>query len=586
MTGPNPTDDEGVRGAERCAECGTRLAPDQRYCIECGTRRGPLPAVVGERVAALQERGRPGRASAKLAGVPPATAAAAAVDENADGETDGFWSFMPSPQVAAVAVMALLAAGVVIGSVTSPIANSAGFAPIVLMFNRGGEAPPPPEEEPVEVAEAPLPSAPVPVAVPEALPEVPEVEPEPEAPAPPQPPPEIEPEEELPEVKHVFLIVLGEAGYEDSFGKASTSEYFAKKLPEQGELLSNYYAVTQGALANEIALLSGQGPTPQTATNCLEYTPIAPGTLSAEKQVEGNGCVYPKETPTLPAQLAEKKLTSKAYVEDLSEEACTDAAHRSPFVYFAEISEAPDCRERDVPLTQLETDLKEVKTTPTLSYIVPNACHNGAETPCAPEQPAGLAGAQAFLEGLLPKITESAAYKEDGGLIAITFAQAPQTGEKADASSCCATPEYPNLPAPAAPAEAPTGPVKASGGGGHVGLLLISPFVKPGTVEESGYYNHFSLLLSIEELLELEPLGYATNPALTAFKSEIFNAGEEEESTVTPRPQPGTAKSQATGSSSSASCRDCARRVPSRFQSSPSSSKKPSRTKPERKATR
>lgn len=584
MTGPNPTDDEGVRSAERCAECGTRLAPDQRYCVECGTRRGPLPAVVGERVAALQERGRPVPASAKLAGVPPATAAAAAVDE--DEEKDGFWSFMPSPQVVAVAVMALLAAGVVIGSVTSPIANSAGFAPIVLLLNRGGEAPPPEEEEPVEVAEAPLPTAPVPVAaVPEVPAEVPEIEPEPEAPPPLELPPELE-EEGLPEVKHVFLIVLSETGYEDSFGKASTSEYFAKKLPEQGELLSNYYAVTQGGLANEIALLSGQGPTPQTATNCPEYTPIAPGTLSAEKQVEGNGCVYPKETPTLPAQLLEKKLTWKAYVEDLTEEGCADAAHRSPFVYFAEISEAPDCHERDVPLTQLDTDLKDVKTTPTLSYIVPNACHDGAETPCAPEQPVGLAAAQTFLEGLLPKITESTAYKEDGGLIAITFAQAPQSGEKADASSCCATPDYPNLPAPAAPAEAPTGPIKASGGGGHVGLLLISPFVKPGTVNETGYYNHFSLLLSIEELLELEPLGYATNPALTAFESEIFNAGEEEESTIVPRPQLGAAKSQAGGSSSSANCRDCARRTPSADHSSPSSSKKPSRTRPERKATR
>lgn len=589
MTGPNPTDDEGVRSAERCAECGTRLAPSQRYCIECGTRRCPLPEVVGERIAKLQERGRPRPESAKLAAVPPATAAAAEVDE----DDDGFWSFMPSPQIAAVAVMALLAAGVIIGSVTSPLASSAGFAPTLLVFTGGGEAPPPPEEEePVEVAEAPVPGIPATVAVtPEAPAEVPEIEPEPEPPPPLELPPELEQEEELPEVKHVFLIVLGEAAYEDSFGKASASEYFAKKLPEQGELLSNYYAVAQGGLANEIALVSGQGPTPQTATNCPEYAPILPGTVSAEEQVEGSGCVYPKETPSLPAQLLEKKLTWKAYVEQEPADVAAGvpaACHqtwRNPFVYFAEIAESPECVERVVGLEQLEVDLKEPKKTPTLSYIVPNACHDGAETPCAPEQPAGLAGAQTFLEGVLPKITESTAYKEDGGLIAITFAQAPQTGEKADASSCCATPEYPNLPQPTTP-EAPTGPVKTSGGGGHVGLLLLSPFVKPGTVNESGYYNHFSLLLSIGELLELEPLGYATNPALTAFESEIFNAGGEEESTLAPRPGTGSAKRAQRGSSSSASCRDCASRTPSADHSSPSSSKKPWRARPERKATR
>jgi hypothetical protein len=502
-----------------------------------------LPAVVDERIAQLQERGRPKPASAKLAGVPPATAAAAAADE----DDDGFWSFMPSPQIVAVAVMALLAAGVVIGSVTSPLASSAGFTPTVLVFTGGGdEAPPPPEEEePVEVAETPVPGVPATVAVtPEVPAEAPEIEPEPEAP-PVEPLPELEEEETLPEVKHVFLIVLGEAGFEDSFGKASTSEYFAKKLPEQGELLSNYYAVAQGGLANEVALVSGQGPTPQTAANCPERTPILPGTLSVEKQVEGNGCVYPKETPSLPAQLLEKKLTWKAYVEEepngaaAGEPTSCRPTWRNPFVYFADIAETPECVERDVGLDQLEPDLEDVKQTPTVSYIVPNACHDGSETPCAPEQPAGLAGAQAFLEGVLPKITESTAYREDGGLVAITFAQAPQAGEKADASSCCATPEYPNLPKPATPPEAPTGPVKASGGGGHVGLLLISPFVKPGTVDESGYYNHFSLLLSIEELLELEPLGYATNPALTAFESEIFNAGEEEESTLAPRPGTG-----------------------------------------------
>ena len=43
---------------------------------------------------------------------------------------------MPSPAVAAVAVMALLAAGVVLGSVTSPLAQSAGIAPIVLTDSR------------------------------------------------------------------------------------------------------------------------------------------------------------------------------------------------------------------------------------------------------------------------------------------------------------------------------------------------------------------------------------------------------------------------------------------------------------------
>ena len=106
-------------------------------------------------------------------------------------------------------------------------------------------------------------------------------------------------------------------------------------------------------------------------------------------------------------------------------------------------------------------------------------------------------------------------------MIAITSDQAPQTGPSADSSSCCGTPAYPNLPA-TTPAPA-SGPVKASGGGGRVGLLLISPYVKAASVDESSYFNHFSLLRSIEELFSLAPLGYAANPALSGFESAVYN---------------------------------------------------------------
>jgi hypothetical protein len=143
----------------------------------------------------------------------------------------------------------------------------------------------------------------------------------------------------------------------------------------------------------------------------------------------------------------------------------------------------------------------------------------------------------------------------------------------ADTSSCCIAPAYPNLP-PEPAAETVAGPVKPNGGGGRVGLLLISPFVAAGTVNETGYYNHFALLRSIEELFELEPLGYAAELALTGFDSSVYNA---EESTVS---------AYSRGSSSSASCRDCASSTPSADQSSPSSSKKPSRARLDSKATR
>jgi hypothetical protein len=541
-----PNDDEGLRKAhaEACAGCGVALAASQRYCLECGERRAPLPPLVAQRIDALRKRGQP-CPGATVTGGPPIAPVDPAAEE---GEETGYWRFMPSPQVAAVVVMALLAAGVVLGSVTSPFARSASFAPIILEMaeEESSESSPEPASPPSFAAEpAPLAASAEEPLVP--APETPEATPEASEP-PAQLPPELPEEELLPEIKHVFLIVLDGYGYEEAFGKASSAPYLAKTLPGQGELLSNYYSVTQGGLANEIALLSGQGPTPQTAANCSEYTAIAPGTVGAEEQVEGSGCVYPAGTLTLPGQLVEKAMTWKAYVEDIGNGAAAgqpascrhpalgaadssqvpvpgDAYEtwRNPFVYFSALTESPECAEDDIGLDRLTADLEKAKKTPSFSYIVPNACHDGNEAPCAPEQPAGLAGAEGFLKTVVPEIKASPAYKE-GGLIAITFDQAPQTGPNADSSSCCATPEYPNLPPPPTAAAPSGGPVKETGGGGRVGLLLISPFVEAGSVNETGYYNHFSLLRSIEELFGLQPIGYAANPALSPFDSTVYNA--------------------------------------------------------------
>ena len=536
-----PRDDDARRAAsgKECGSCGTRLGDDQRYCLECGQRRGPLPVAVAARLPVLTKHEREEEKEST-----------AAEREHTEARQGPLLGYVLNPRAAAVAVMGMLAFGALLGAAISPLARSAGLYSILLEE-------PEPEPAPVEAEE--------PVSEPEIEPEAEEVPvsaevsaaPIPEAPAevpteeaPPELPPELPPTEELPEVKHVFLVVLGENGYEETFGKTSSAPYLSKTLAKKGELLTNYYGVAGSDLANQIALISGQGPTPETVANCPNYGDIVPGTESAEGQVEGNGCIYPATTKTLVSQLAEKKLTWRAYVEGVGDPtgqvlSCRhpaagtpDPNHaplpgdpyltwRNPFVHFHSLTDGPACAENDVGLDRLTADLK-VKGTkaPTLSYIVPNACHSGSPVPCEPGKPAGPAAAEEFLATLIPAILTSPAYKE-GGLIAITSALAPQSGEHADPSACCVVPEFKNLP-PVAATEPSVGPVKPSGGGGRVGMLLISPFVKPGSVNETGYYNHFSLLGTIEELLGLEKLGYANDLALTPFDATVFNAETSE----------------------------------------------------------
>jgi hypothetical protein len=359
----------------------------------------------------------------------------------------------------------------------------------------------------------------------------------------------------LPPVKHVFVVMLDDQPYATVFGPASPAHYLTGTLEHKGELLVRYYAVAHQQLANGIALLSGQGPTPQTAENCPTYENVTPGTIGAEEQVSGQGCVYPNSTQTLAGQLTAKHLTWKAYLEGMDEGAggtagtgagagasgsgaggadgaCghpalgaadptstatppagqTYATWRNPLVYFHSVIDSAECASDDVGINELSSDLASAKSTPSVAYIVPDLCNDGNATPCAPGAPAGMTPADGFLQKVIPEITGSKAYKENG-LLVITVDEAPSSGEYADSSSCCGQPAFPNLPAPTGALGKP--------GGGQVGALLLSPFIKGGNLNQDSY-NHFSLLRTIEDLFGLSHLGYAGGKEVGSFAPSLF----------------------------------------------------------------
>ena len=356
----------------------------------------------------------------------------------------------------------------------------------------------------------------------------------------------------LPPVRHVFVIVLENEGYANTFGNPSADPYLATTLPSQGALLSGYHGIGHFSNPNYIALVSGQAPNSSNQADCQRFTDFPTGTTTlASGQINGSGCVFPSSVPTVVDQLDTAHLTWKGYMQDMgnipSRESvvCAHpaigapdptqqavpgdgyATRHNPFAYFHSIiDDTALCDARVVPLgttsgalpsgvpagtTGLATDLKSVATTPNLSFITPDLCSDGHDAPCINESAASTAGANmdSFLSTWVPRITHSPAYLKDGMLI-VTFDEADVDGPGADASACCN-----EQPGPASAQPGLTGP-----GGGRTGTVVLSPYVRGGTVSAVPY-NHYSTLATIEDLFGLAKLGQAATTSAT-YGSDVF----------------------------------------------------------------
>jgi hypothetical protein len=332
-----------------------------------------------------------------------------------------------------------------------------------------------------------------------------------------------------PAIGHVFVIVLENKDYDQSFGPQAKSPQLGQVLPSQGVLLTQYYGIAHNSLPNYIAMVSGQGPNPVTQSDCQVFQEFLPGTIGADGQAMGSGCVYPSTVKTVADQLTAAGLTWGGYMEDMGNTTTDDktcrhpalnspdstqhataadqyAARHNPFVYFHSIIDGPDCHARDVPLDQLQGDLQSVGTTPNLTFITPDLCSDGHDEPCADGRPGGYGSIDAFLKEWVPRIEASPAYRQDGALI-VTFDES-----ESGAEGCCVQ-DHPNTPNAGGQTPGP--------GGGRTGTVVISKFVSPGTKTDKPY-NHYSFLRTIEDIFGLAPLGYAQQS--TAFGADVFNA--------------------------------------------------------------
>lgn len=352
-------------------------------------------------------------------------------------------------------------------------------------------------------------------------------------------------------VRHVFVIVLENASYAHSFGPNSRLPFLAQTLRGQGVLLDQYYGTAHYSLGNYLAMLGGVAPSPDIQMDCTAYTDMVHPSAERFGQVKSDaGCIFPASVPTLAGQLAARSLTWKGYMEDMGnvpgreEAVCgkpslgpgsTDltqeatagdayTARHNPFLYFASVAGTAACAANVGSLARLPQDLTAVSTTPNLSFISPSLCNDGHNQSCD-GQPAGPAAEDAWLRTWVSLISASPAFQESGAIIIVN------DEADGDTSACCNEPSGPNVAAPGLPPSAAKDGTFAAGpgngkGGGRIGALVLSPFVRPGTTSSTPY-NHYSLLKSIEDLFALPYLGYAGTPGLAGFGADVWTDGRD-----------------------------------------------------------
>ena len=247
------------------------------------------------------------------------------------------------------------------------------------------------------------------------------------------------------------------------------------------------------------------------------------------------------------------------------------ATRHNPFMYFHSIIDnTAECDANVVPLGtvtvgtpstfnsvslpdtfagHLANDLSSEATTPKFGFITPNLCDDGHDATCAGTnveggKTGGLTAADLWLKHWMPLIMASPSYQSGQMLVVITSDE----GDDTDTTACCNEQPGPNWAFPGhSPllGAAPTTP-GADPGGGRIGALLLnSTYIQPGTVDTTGFYNHYSALRSYEDLLGLTTggsdgeghIGFAAATGLTPFGQDVFQPNQAPTISADPQSQ-------------------------------------------------
>ena len=357
----------------------------------------------------------------------------------------------------------------------------------------------------------------------------------------------------VPRLDHVFVIVLENHNSFDSFGSngiiGNPQAPNITALWNTYNVATNYNGVWHPSLPNYVAMITGDwigtdvigtghtypaGSTvgisdddsPSVAT---DYGPPANPSLHR----------WTVNLPSLAGQLVKVGKDWRAYLQNIpaagtsianwpgdSNTAKLYAVKHNPFPYIAEVQDQPEQFAKQVPLEQLFSDLG-ARTAPAFSYIIPDQCRDmhGISNVLAPcggindTDDIDVRRGDDETFWLVNAITGSPVWQQGRNALFVVFDEGngpltcpsydPDTGTDVVAGTLLPGPDCYN----------------PSNFNDKVVMLVITNYGKHGLVDNH-FYDHFSLLKTIEAAFDLPFLGHARDPG-THTLAPLLRAEDE-----------------------------------------------------------
>ena len=308
----------------------------------------------------------------------------------------------------------------------------------------------------------------------------------------------------IPRYQHIVEIMMENTSYATIIGNPLAPNINA--LASKYGLATDYFGVTHPSEPNYVANVGGSffGIQDDNQFYCT------PALASTDPNCAGTTVNHTISAPSIADQLTSAGMTWKGYFQNLPPipstgvvvtgpnangpytfkwPSNTDALYASKHNPFVNFTGTQGDLANMVPDTQLGADLA-TGNLPNFSLVVPDQCHDmHGTTPCGDENGLISAG-DTYVGTIVSEITHSPVWERGRNAIVVTWDEDDFSDQGQPGTGCCG----------------------ADPGGGHVPTIVITNdghhHVTDGTP-----YNHYSLLLSLEQAFGLSCLQNACDSA-------------------------------------------------------------------------